>query len=382
METSSLYTFLPLAFLLLTLKLFSSWLKRPKNLPPSPPSIPILGHLHLIKRPFHQTLHSLSQSYGSSAEECCTKNDTVLANRPSSVAANQIGYGSTVVTMAPYGDHWRNLRRICTLEIFSSACLNSFLPIRMDEIKRLLLKLNKRTSSFCDDFTKVELKSMFLEMTFNIIVRMLTGKRDYEKKVSRLGKRSDEFLQNLIEERRGSHKIGGGGESRDTVLDHLLSLQETQPEFYTDEIIKGLILVMLIAGTDTSGLAIEWGMSYLLNHPLSLKIATEKLDSVIGQERLIDETDIAKLSYLSNITSTSTHVITGLHDRRRACPGANMAQRVVTVTLGSLIQCFEWKRISEELVDMTEGEGMNMPKVVSLEAMCKPRKIMARIAEH
>ncbi|KAL3726108.1 hypothetical protein ACJRO7_031063 [Eucalyptus globulus] len=55
---------------------------------------------------------------------------------------------------------------------------------------------------------------------------------------------------------------------------------------------------------------------------------------------------------------------------------------VITVTLGSLIQCFEWKRISEELVDMTEGEGMNMPKVVSLEAMCKPRKIMARIAEH
>lgn len=137
--------------------------------------------------------------------------------------------------------------------------------------------------------------------------------------MSRLGKRSDEFLQNLIEERRGSHKIGGGGESRDTVLDHLLSLQETQPEYYTDEIIKGLILVMLIAGTDTSGLAIEWGMSYLLNHPLSLKIATEKLDSVIGQERLIDETDIAKLSYLSNITSTSTHVITGLHDRRLQC---------------------------------------------------------------
>lgn len=190
----------------------------------------------------------------------------------------------------------------------------------------------------------VELKSMFLEMTFNIIVRMLTGKRyygedvthaeearsfremmsemlkyadgaypgdflsilrlvfrDYEKKVSRLGKRSDEFLQNLIEERRGSHKIGGGGESTDTVLDHLLSLQETQPEYYTDEIIKGLILVMLIAGTDTSGLAIEWAMSYLLNHPLSLKIATEKLDSVISQECLIDETDIAKLPYLSNV---------------------------------------------------------------------------------
>ncbi|XP_071722855.1 (+)-piperitol/(+)-sesamin synthase CYP81Q2-like [Rutidosis leptorrhynchoides] len=63
---------------------------------------------------------------------------------------------------------------------------------------------------------------------------------------------------------------------------------------------------------------------------------------------------------------------------RRAVPGANMAQRVIIIALGSL----EWKRISEELVDMIEGEGINMPKVVPLEAMCKPRKIMARIAEH
>ncbi|XP_056176049.1 cytochrome P450 81E8-like [Syzygium oleosum] len=499
MEASSPYTFLSLIFfLLLTLKLFSSWLKQPKNLPPSPPSIPILGHLHLIKLPLHRTLHSLSQSYGpvislrfgsrrvvviSSAEaakECCTENDLVLANRPTSFATKHLGYDSTVLTLASYGDHWRNLRRICTLEIFSSTRLNSFLPIRRDEIKRLLLTLNKRTSSSPGDFTKVELRSMFLEMIVNIVVRMMTGKRyygedvtnveearsfremiseilqytfggvypgdflsilrlvfrDYEKNVSRLSKRLNEFLQNLIEEHRASSKKGGG-RSTDTMVDHLLSLQETQPEYYTDEIIKGLTMVMVVGGTDTSTTTMEWAMSFLLSNPNSLKRAAEELDSVIGQECLIDETDIAKLPYLQNIVSEtlrlkppapflvphmssedctiggynvprqttvfinawSIHRDPNLWDDatsfkperfengddgqfkflpfgrgRRACPGEDMAQRVINLALGSLIQCFEWKSISEE--------GINMPKGVQLEAMCKPRKIMARIAEH
>lgn len=58
---------------------------------------------------------------------------------------------------------------------------------------------------------------------------------------------------------------------------------------------------------------------------------------------------------------------------RRACPGAGLAQRTVSLTLGLLIQCFEWKRISQEKIDMTEGVGLTMPKAFPLEVMCKAR---------
>ncbi|XWS41844.1 hypothetical protein CRYUN_Cryun17cG0117700 [Craigia yunnanensis] len=59
--------------------------------------------------------------------------------------------------------------------------------------------------------------------------------------------------------------------------------------------------VMLLTGTDTSVVTLEWAMSNLLNHPDVLKKARAKIDAQIGQERLIDEPNITKLPYLQNI---------------------------------------------------------------------------------
>ena len=61
-----------------------------------------------------------------------------------------------------------------------------------------------------------------------------------EKKLKSLSKRTDEILQALIDEQR--HKE----EESNTMIDHMLSLQKSQPDYYTNQLIKELILVSVL----------------------------------------------------------------------------------------------------------------------------------------
>ncbi|KAK3007760.1 LOW QUALITY PROTEIN: hypothetical protein RJ639_013496 [Escallonia herrerae] len=127
--------------------------------------------------------------------------------------------------------------------------------IREDEVMVLLHKLAKTS---CHGFVKVELKSKLSELTFNNIMRMESvisvkigasnpgdflpvlrwiNYKGVEKTLVRLGKKMDAFMQGLVDENwRGNGK-------NNNMISHLLSLQESQPEYYTDQIIKGLVLV-------------------------------------------------------------------------------------------------------------------------------------------
>ena len=56
-----------------------------------------------------------------------------------------------------------------------------------------------------------------------------------------------------------------------------------------------------------------------------------------------------------------------------------MAQKTVGLTLGLLIQCFEWERVSQEEIDLTEGTGTIVSKAIPLEARCKAYPIVGKI---
>ncbi|CAI9106647.1 OLC1v1005850C1 [Oldenlandia corymbosa var. corymbosa] len=118
----------------------------------------------------------------------------------------------------------------------------------------------------------------------------------------------DNSLQNLIDEARSSSthdddKLDGTNPSSGlkTVVKILLSLQEDDPEYYNDDILKGILLTMLSAGTHTSAHTMEWAMSYMLNHPEVLEKAKTELENNINIQQpgdLITDTSIVNLTYL------------------------------------------------------------------------------------
>ncbi|XP_042507198.1 cytochrome P450 81Q32-like [Macadamia integrifolia] len=495
--SSFAYPLLLLALVFISKHLF---LKR-QNLPPSGPlAFPIIGHLYLFKKPLYRTLADIAGVYGpilllrfgsrrvllvtspSVAEECFTTNDIVFANRPRLLVGKYLGFNYTNISWAPYGNHWRNLRRISTLEIFSSTRLQMFSNVRISEVRSLLRRLAAVSGG--DTFRTLEMKSMFFELTLNVMMMMIAGKRYYgdkvmdleearrfreivketfalggvsnfgdflpvlrwvgvfkglEKKLVNLQGRRTGFLQELIEEHRMvGTKTQPKEEKTKTMLDVLLSLQEAEPHYYTDEIIIGIILTLLSAGTDTSAGTMEWALSLLLNNPKALKKAQAEIDAKVGQGRLLDESDLANLPYLLCIInetlrmypaapllvpheSSKECIVEGFTvprdtmllvnmwaiqndpkswveptkfwpermegvgggkdgfkwmpfgSGRRGCPGEGLAMRVVGLALGSLIQCFDWERVGEEMVDMEEGTGLTLPKAKPLEARCRPR---------
>ncbi|MFS7890410.1 putative cytochrome P450 [Helianthus anomalus] len=470
-----------------------------RNLPPSPfPSLPIVGHLYLLKSPLYRALAKLSNRHGpllmlqfgsrrtllvsspTAVEECLTTNDATFANRPQFLAGKHIGYDYTTITWSNYGGHWRNLRRIASLELLSAHRLHSLKSICAEEVCLFVNEVHRRAMR--DGM--VEMKSMLFELMLNIVMMMVAGKRYYgdsvvdveearrfkgivkesfevmewtnvtdylpwwkwvggrelEKRMVALWAKRDGFMQGLLDEHKRQRIMEN--EEMNNLTQVLLKLQEAEPENYKDEVVKGLMLELLSAGTDATSGTMEWVLSLLLNNPQSLKKAQAEIDNYVGEDRLINESDISNLPYLQCIINETTRMyppgpilfhesskdctVGGYHipggtmivmnlwaiqndpnnwedpkkfnpDRfkgvdgsrdgyklmpfgsgRRGCPGENFAMLMVGLVMGTLIQCFEWERTGEEMIHMTEGKGLTMPRAKPLVAKCRPRGKMAK----
>ncbi|XP_020587335.1 isoflavone 2'-hydroxylase-like [Phalaenopsis equestris] len=500
MEVTYLFYFVTLLTITLPFILFGrrrSHLKLPRTIPDV---LPIIGHLHLIVRwpsqPLHRTLAELSSTYGpilhlrfgsrpvliisspSAVEECLTTNDKIFANRPSLLSTKYLAFNNSMIAAAPYGPHWRNLRRIATTELLSTSRIVSLALIRADETQSLLHSLFSAAAIADNKWSRAEMKSRLKRLNFNSIMRMVDGEENNEdsfwrmieeafrltsfssvedflpwtswfslggikRRMMRLEKEMDERFQRMVDERRRRRVVVKEEVEKKTLIDVMLDLQQEEPERYSDLIIKGMLWALIAAGTDTTSVTVEWALSLLLNHPKALKKARDEIDFHVGHDRLITDLDLPHLPYLQNIIketlrlypagplllphhSSANCTVEGYHiasgtmllinvyaiqrdpklwkeaesfrperfdegegaegfkffpfgSGRRRCPGEGMANRVLGLTLGALVQCFEWERVGEEMIDLSEGEGATLSKLVPLEVKYKPREAMANV---
>ncbi|KAK1268986.1 Costunolide synthase [Acorus gramineus] len=135
------------------------------NLPPSPSKLPIIGHLHQISSPIaHRAFYALSQKHGhimhlqlgllrtvvitssELAQEILKTQDAVFASRPLFFLTNKLFYGNLDIAFTPYGEYWKQARKICILHLLNSRRVQSFGGIREDEVARLIGEVSAKSS--------------------------------------------------------------------------------------------------------------------------------------------------------------------------------------------------------------------------------------------
>ncbi|WCJ35509.1 Cytochrome P450 81C13 [Euphorbia peplus] len=422
----------------------------------------------------------------SAVEECFSKHDIVFANRPKSMSGDHFTYNYITYVWASYGDLWRTLRRLTVVELFSSKSIQKTCSVREEEVRNLLRRLfrisgggggggkgavdmrflvsllmcniimrigvGRSCVEYEDEGTEKERKLFgdFKERYFPILslnicdfipVLRRVGFRGIEKGMVKMQKLRDDYLQDLLDEIRV--KFGNFKESRlkerSSIIETLLGMQQLEPEYYTNEVIKSILVMMFVAGVETSAVGVEWAMSLLLNNPQVMQKLKAEIAKYVGNDHLLNDSDLPKLPYLRCVVnetlrlyppgplllphlSSETCTVEGyeiekgtillvnvwrMHrdpniwedpnefkperfegDRigeqlgskyipfgmgRRACPGAAMGIRMVSLALGALVQCFNWE-INDGLdqVDMSVHFGISLSKAKPLSAVCSP----------
>ncbi|KAL7244422.1 hypothetical protein ACSBR1_016635 [Camellia fascicularis] len=81
------------------------------------------------------------------AKEVLKKHDLAFANRPDLPEDTIMTYDKLDIAFSPYGDYWRQMRKICILELLSAKNVRSFCSIREDGVLHLIksIKMSSRS---------------------------------------------------------------------------------------------------------------------------------------------------------------------------------------------------------------------------------------------
>ncbi|KAL8462280.1 hypothetical protein ACS0TY_033360 [Phlomoides rotata] len=302
----------------------------------------------------HRVLHQLALKYGplmhlqlgelsvvvvstpDAAKQIMKTHDLNFATRPPILVAEIMSYNCTSISFGPYGDYWRQLRKICTLELLSAKRVQSFRWLREEVFLDLMrwiasmegtpFNLTEKLYSSTYAFTTAaaigkttkehhRLLPILKEGTelaggFDIAevypsVRLFRLMSALRRKLTVLHREADKILEDIISEHKVANSADDQSSNQEDLVDVLLKYQDDGELEHplTNDNIKSVILDMLAGGSETSSTTMDWAMAEMLKNPSILEKAQDEVRKVFESKGWVDESCIHELTYLKSVVN-------------------------------------------------------------------------------
>ncbi|KAJ0765533.1 putative cytochrome P450 [Helianthus annuus] len=356
-------------------------------------ALPLIGHLHFLRgqAPIARILGKIADDYGpiyslrlgfrraivvsswQMVKECFTTNDRNFASRPNMAISRHMVYNNAGFALAPYGPYWREIRRMVTSELFTSQRVEKFKNVRDSEVKNSVKELSLLSLKKGGQSSIVEMNKWFDHITFNIIIRILAGKRfsngcsdegnnnedshvkqaitrglyvsgvfvvsdifpylewmdigGHVKAMKQVAKEVDGVVGKWLDEHIEKKKKEADSDENEDFMDLMLSTLPKDAEmsgYGRETVIKATTMILMLTGSESTALTMTWALSLLLNHPHILKAAQKELDVHVGRKKWVEESDITNLVYLQAIVKETLRMyppgpLAGPHEALEDC---------------------------------------------------------------
>jgi cytochrome P450 len=319
------------------------------RMPPGPTPLPVVGNLLSLRHGnLHHTLVRLARVHGpvmtlklglttavvvssrDAAEEAFTKHDRRLAARAIPDAARALGFSDRSMIWLPSSDPlWKSLRGVVATNVFSPRGLAAARGVRERKVRDLVGyfrgragrevdfgqavyggALNLVSSAFCSvDVVDVGgesaqgVRELVLDLVAVIAKPNVSDLVPFLRPLDLQGWRRWSairfgkiflILDGIIDRRMAV--ANGSTEKQGDFLDSLLELVST------GKLARGSLTTILsdviMAGSDTVSLTIEWALAELLRNQSVMAKARAEIQSALGGKVAVDETDAVNLPYL------------------------------------------------------------------------------------